>query len=179
MKILLVSFLFLLINPEVQDQELYVCMPCGYDCDEEEHTSPGTCHACGMALVKKGSIKFTNVSVDDFCKRMRLNPTAVLLDVRSPAEFNGTLKERPSFGHFSRAININVEELEARIGELSKYKNREILVYCSQSHRSPRASYLLGLQGFSNVKNMSGGVSTFTPQTSPDCLKKEFVYHAQ
>lgn len=179
MKILFVSFVFFLINAKVQQQELYVCMPCGYDCDEEEHTEPGTCHACGMDLIKKSSIKFTNIGVDEFCKRLGSNPKAVLLDVRSSKEFDGTVKDRPSFGHFNRAININVEELETRIGELSKYKNSEILVYCSHNHRSPRASYLLGKHGFANVKNMTGGVSTFTQQTSQDCLKKEFAFHAQ
>ncbi len=45
--------------------------------------------------------------------------------------------------------------------ELSKYKKSEVIVYCSHSHRSPRASYILGTHGFTNVKNMSGGVSTF------------------
>lgn len=179
MKILFVSFVFFLINPESRQQDLYVCMPCGFSCDEAEHNKAGTCHACGMALIKKSSIKFTNIGVNEFCKRLGSNPNVVLLDVRSPKEFDGSLRERPSFGHFIRAININVEELETRLGELSKYKNTEILVYCSHNHRSPRASYLLGSNGFTNVKNMTGGVSTFTEQTSPDCLKKEFAFHAQ
>jgi rhodanese-related sulfurtransferase len=178
MKILFFGFVLLLIQVNVPNQDPYVCLPCGYSCDDQEHTSPGTCGACGMALVKKSTIQFTTIDLKDFCNRLAANPNAILIDVRSPAEFAGTIKDRPSFGHFKRAININVEELEMRVGELEKYKNKEVLVYCSQSHRSPRASYLLGTHGFKNVKNLVGGVSTFREQNA-ECLKKEFVFHAQ
>jgi len=179
MKILFFGFALFLIQVNITNQDPYVCLPCGYSCDDEEHAGPGTCHACGMLLVKKSTIKFTTIYLQDFCKRLAANPNAMLLDVRSPEEFAGTIKERPSFGHFKRAINVNVEELEMRLDELEKYKNKEVLVYCSHNHRSPRASYLLSTHGFTNVKNLVGGVSTFTPQDNAECLKKEFAFHAQ
>ncbi|MDZ7646597.1 MAG: rhodanese-like domain-containing protein [Cytophagales bacterium] len=78
---------------------------------------------------------------------MQANPKALVLDVRTLGEFNGTNMEVMSFGHFKNAININVEELERRLSELDQYKDREVLIYCSHSHRSPRASYLLSTQG--------------------------------
>ncbi|MEJ0032816.1 MAG: rhodanese-like domain-containing protein [Bacteroidota bacterium] len=81
-----------------------------------------------------------------------------------------------SVGHFKNAININVEELESRVDEISKYKGQEVLVYCSHSHRSPRATYFLSTHGFSNVKNVDGGVSTMT-DAERDCLKGSFVSH--
>lgn len=179
MKILFFGFALLLIQVNFPNQDPYVCLPCGYSCDDEEHTGPGTCNACGMPLVKKSTIKFATIDLQNFCKRLAANPNAVLLDVRSPEEFAGTLKERPSFGHFKRAINVKVEELEMRLGELAKYKNKEVLVYCSHNHRSPRASYLLVTHGFTNVKNLVGGVSTFATQSNAECLKKEFAFHAE
>jgi rhodanese-related sulfurtransferase len=105
-------------------------------------------------------------------------PKRLLLDVRTPGEFNATNTEVMSFGHFKNAINISVEELEGRLSELDKYKDREVLVYCSHSHRSPRASYLLSTRGFKNVKNMTGGVSTFPQPVLNACLKENFVAHA-
>ena len=177
MKISLLIFFLSYFHQEAQTQNEYVCLPCGYSCDDKIHSGPGTCETCGMALVKKSSIKFTNLTLDELCQRIQTNPKAVLLDVRSQGEFEGTTKEVPSFGHFKKAINVNVEELEMRLGELSKYKDQEILVYCSHNHRSPRASYLLSTNGFANVKNMTGGVSTFQTQTSLECLKKEFIFH--
>lgn len=154
----------------------YVCTPCGYDCDKTVHDKPGTCHSCGMALVEKSTIKFKDLSFDDVCARLKANPKAVLIDVRTPAEFKGT-SEVESFGHFKNAININVEELSGRVGELSKYKDQEVIVYCSHSHRSPRATNFLATQGFKNVSNVAGGVSTIT-KSEKDCLKGNFVSHA-
>src|SRR5688572_27187605 len=83
----------------------YVCSPCGYDCDKEIHDKPGTCQHCNMPLVDKSTIKFSDLTFEQLCARLAANPKAVLLDVRSPAEFNGTATEVPSFGHFKNAIN--------------------------------------------------------------------------
>lgn len=168
----LCTFLSTLHNPTDE----YVCSPCGYDCDEAVHNGPGVCSSCGMPLVKKSTITFRNLTLEEFCARLNANPKAIVLDVRTAGEFNGSTTDVPSFGHFKRAINVNVEALESRIQELSAYKNQEILVYCSHNHRSPRASYVLGKYGFKNVKNMTGGVSTFISDEQA-CLKKAFLFH--
>ncbi len=76
------------------------------------------------------------------------------------------------------AININVVELADRVEELRPYKDAEIIVYCSQSHRSPAATYFLTNNGFSNVVNVSGGVSILETQFGDDtCLSELFVKH--
>jgi rhodanese-related sulfurtransferase len=178
MKIFMILFfasVALSITPPQKKQ--YVCAPCGYACDKEVHDEPGTCHACGMALVEKSTIKFSDVTFEQLCARLKANPKAILLDVRSPGEFTGTTADVPTFGHFKNAININVEELEARVTELSKYKNQEVLVYCSHSHRSPRASYFLSTHGFTNVKNVAAGVSVLPTSPAGDCLGNWFVRH--
>jgi rhodanese-related sulfurtransferase len=158
-------------------QDPYVCTPCGLVCDNKNHSGPGTCENCGMVLVKKSTVNFSNLSLDEFCARLAANPDAIVLDVRTDGEFTGSTMDVPSFGHFKRAINIPVNELDSRINELTKYKSSEVLVYCSHNHRSPRASYILGARGFNEVKNMTGGVSTFTETPEQACLKKEFVFH--
>jgi len=179
MKIFISSALLIVLGfAQAQSAKEYVCLPCGQECDQQVYSEPGTCSHCNMTLVEKSSLKFANISVDEMCKRINANPKVVLLDVRSAEEFNGTRVDGDSYGHFKKAININITELESRLKELEKYKDSEILVYCSHSHRSPRASYLLGSKGFKNVKNMAGGVSTITTQTTTDCLKKYYVPHA-
>lgn len=135
------------------------------------------CSSCNMKLVEKSTVMFKNIGVEEFCKRIAANPEAIILDVRTPEEFAGTETKVPSFGHFKNAININVSELEDRLKELEKFKNKEVLVYCSHSHRSPRASYLLNTKGFTNVKNLSGGVSTFANNKDAGYLKSTFVFH--
>lgn len=63
---------------------------------------------------------------------------AVLLDVRTPAEY--------AEGHLPGAINIPVQELEARTNELPK--GSRIVVYCRSGARSARAKSLLEAKGF-------------------------------
>jgi rhodanese-related sulfurtransferase/DNA-directed RNA polymerase subunit RPC12/RpoP len=157
-------------------QTKYVCTPCGNDCDKDAYDKPGMCTHCGMTLINKATIGFTDIDFAGVCARLKANPKAVLLDVRSPGEFKGTSTDVETFGHFKNAINVNITELDARVSELSKYKDQEVIVYCSHSHRSPRASYFLANHGFKNVKNVAGGVSTLS--TTPACLDKYYVKHA-
>lgn len=159
-----------------QNQE-YVCQPCGGACDATVYHAPGTCAVCNMPLVDKSTVKFTNLTPAEFCARISANPDVVLLDVRSPGEFDGSTSRMASFGHFKNAININIDDLERRVTELAKYKDKEVLVYCSHSRRSPRASHFLGTQGFTNVKNMSGGVSTIGTQAKDACFVSHYVAH--
>jgi rhodanese-related sulfurtransferase len=137
----------------------YVCLPCGADCDHAVLDGPGTCPHCGMRLVLKKSVVFTNISPAELCKTVATRPNVILLDVRTPDEFLG--KARKNFGRLKNAINIPVQELESRLAELNDAKNKEIIVYCSHSHRSPRASHILTENGFTNVKNMTGGMSVW------------------
>ena len=59
------------------------------------------------------------------------------------------------------------------MNELEKYKDKEIVVYCSHSRRSPRASYILTRNGFKNVTNMLGGMSVWKEQVKQnDCHEK-------
>jgi rhodanese-related sulfurtransferase/DNA-directed RNA polymerase subunit RPC12/RpoP len=142
----------------------YVCMPCGSECDTTLHTEPGTCSHCNMALVDKSTIVHKNIQPDNLCSLNEKN--VVFLDVRTAEEFNGTAEDK--FGAIKNAINIPVQELATRMNELEKYKDKEIIVYCSHSHRSPRASYMLTQNGFKKVTNMLGGMSVWK-----DLVKKK------
>jgi phage shock protein E len=62
---------------------------------------------------------------------------AVLLDVRSPAEF--------ASGHVDGALNIPVQELTNRMGELRGKPN--VVVYCRSGGRSCAAAEILQKAG--------------------------------
>ena len=123
----------------------------------------------------ESTIRFKNLDFLQLCNRLKANPNIVLLDVRSPQEFNNTVAERGSFGKFKNAININVTELEQRVAELARYKNREVIVYCSHSHRSPEAAPFLSTHGFTNVSNVLGGVSVFKESNGSACIGDRFI----
>src|SRR5438876_4721218 len=63
------------------------------------------------------------------------------------------------------AVHIPIEEFELRVEELNP--EDEIVVYCHQGVRSAAvANYLRGL-GFSNVKNLEGGLDSWSRTVDP------------
>ena len=154
----LVVFCFALFSASENTVGKYKCLPCGLDCDKAVFDKAGKCSKCQMKLVKSSSITFKNIKPNSICAYIKSHPKTILLDVRTKEEFEG--KADPDFGTLKKAINIPIQELENRISEISRYKNQEIIVYCSHSHRSPQASYLLTQNDFKNIINMSGGMST-------------------
>lgn len=164
MKYILICLLAILsfLNDHAQQAvtESYKCLPCGQSCDQDSYTAPGKCTHCGMQLVKASTIHFDAVEPEKICAYLTAHPQVLLLDVRTKEEYEG--KADPDFGTLKNAINIPIQELSNRLNELAGYKNKEILVYCSHSHRSPQAAYLLTQNGFAQITNMAGGMSVVT-----------------
>ena len=158
--------------------EEYVCLPCGQDCDTEVINKPGNCSTCHMQLVKKSSIVFKKLLPQDLYAHILKtgHSNIILLDVRTEEEFNGTAPEK--FGRLKNAINIPVQQLEERIKELDAYKQKEIIVYCSHSHRSPAASYLLTQKGFKKVTNLQYGMHMWK-QLVTDKASNDHLYESQ
>ena len=91
-------------------------------------------------------------SLTDFEEVEAYDPaSAILLDVRTPREF-----ER---GHLPGAVNIPVDALRDRLGELDP--NKEILEYCQVGVRAHTAQRILSQHGF-KVKNVTGGYKTYS-----------------
>jgi len=141
----------------VQYKEEYVCLPCGNDCDSQVYDQPGSCPNCNMPLVKKSTVNIKNIQPSEVCNYIAQHPNVVLLDVRTKEEYEG--RANPDYGTLRNAINIPLQELNSRLANISSLKNKEIIVYCSHSHRSPQATYMLMQNGFTNVTNMAGGMS--------------------
>jgi len=75
---------------------------------------------------------------------------AIILDVRSKAEFNG--------GHIKGAINISVETLGNNLAKL-KDKNKPIITCCASGMRSASAKGILAANGYTQVYNGGGWYS--------------------
>ena len=165
-------------NNTGEPAEQFVCLPCGSSCDIIIATTPGTCMHCNMRLVKQASIIHSTIAPQDLYAHILKagSSNVLLLDVRTAAEFNGTAPDK--FGRLKNAINIPIQQLEARIKELDAYKDREIIVYCSHSHRSPQASYLLTQNGFSKVTNLQHGMHIWKA-TVKDKESNDSLYIAQ
>lgn len=73
-----------------------------------------------------------------------------LLDVRTPQEFES--------GHIPGAVNIPVDDLRTRLGELPR--DRKIAAYCQVGQRGYVATRILLQSGFS-AANIGGGYKTY------------------
>src|SRR6185369_3787308 len=73
-----------------------------------------------------------------------------LLDVRTPQEF--------ASGHIPGAVNIPVDDLRSRLGEVPR--NRTIAAYCQVGQRGYLATRILLQAGF-YVANVGGGYRTY------------------
>jgi rhodanese-related sulfurtransferase len=73
-----------------------------------------------------------------------------LLDVRTPQEFTA--------GHIPGAVNVPVDDLRSRLGELPR--DGEIASYCQVGQRGYLATRILLQEGFSAV-NVGGGYKTY------------------
>lgn len=78
------------------------------------------------------------------------NQRPFLLDVRTPEEF--------AAGHIPGAVNIEIDQLRLRLGELPR--DREIAAYCQVGQRGYLATRILRQNGFS-AANIGGGYNKF------------------
>ncbi len=76
-----------------------------------------------------------------------------LLDVRTKEEYNGPA------GHIKGAKLIPIGEIDSRLGEIEKQKEKDVIVYCAVGGRSSRVSRLLASKGFKKIYNMVGGMT--------------------
>ncbi|MEM0941115.1 MAG: rhodanese-like domain-containing protein [Bacteroidota bacterium] len=56
---------------------------------------------------------------------------------------------------------IPLGELPNRVSEIAHMKDEEIVVHCKSGNRSNQAKKFLNSKGFSNVKNMLGGITEY------------------
>ncbi len=90
------------------------------------------------------------ISVSELKARMDAGDSLNLVDVREPhehAEFNigGTLVP---LGKITSMMIDDIEDM----------KDKEVICYCRSGNRSTQASLMLETFGFSNVKNLTGGM---------------------
>ena len=90
------------------------------------------------------------VGAEEFARMHTQVPDAVVVDVRTPEEYDA--------GHIPGAINVDFRSpsFGASIGELDPTKT--YLVYCRSGNRSGQATALMHSKGFSSVYDLSGGV---------------------
>lgn len=96
-----------------------------------------------------------NIQVDELKQRLDKGEKLNLIDVREPWEY-----EEKNIG--ARLIPLNT--LPEQVGELEPLKNEEVILHCKSGRRSANAQKFLQQKGFTNVRNLEGGIEAYLQQ---------------
>ena len=100
-------------------------------------------------LIQKATAGGKDVSVQEAVQLINRRD-AIVLDIRDPSEF--------ASGHIPNARNIPMAELEKRLREIEKFKQRPAIVICRSGTRAASACATLRKNGFQEVYSLKGGM---------------------
>ena len=98
------------------------------------------------------------ITVSELQERLAKGEKLNLVDVREPAE-NREFNIGGILIPLGRIKNMDVDQLEA-------LKDQEVICYCRSGNRSGQACQILDMLGFTNTKNLQGGMLAWQ-QTKP------------
>ena len=90
------------------------------------------------------------ISVEELKTRIDAGETLHLLDVREPGE-----REEFNIGGVLLPLG-NIRNLQT--DDIDDWKDQEVICYCRSGNRGGQACMILETAGFTNVKNLSGGM---------------------
>ena len=99
----------------------------------------------------------TETDVKELKRRIDAKEDFFLLDVREPNEFQ--------IGRIPGSTLIPLGEVPQRVAEIPR--DKEIIVHCKMGGRSARAADFLRQQGYTNVKNLKGGILDWSDKIDP------------
>ncbi len=98
------------------------------------------------------------ITVRELKKNQEENKPVFLLDVREQHE-----KDFVDIG----GSLIPLGQLVDRVFEIDSQKDKEIVIYCRSGARSAEACRVLMASGFTNVKNLKGGILKWAEEIDP------------
>ncbi|MCC3869702.1 rhodanese-like domain-containing protein [Terrisporobacter mayombei] len=107
----------------------------------------------GMEEYDYDTVKYNNVTGSEFEKLATGDKDTVILDLRDAKDFEKSSLEN--------AVNIPIDEFEAKAKKELKNKDQEILLYCNTGTRTSEASQILEKDGYTNIINSIDGVKEY------------------
>jgi len=102
------------------------------------------------------------ITVTELAEKLKSQDTFILLDVREPHELtyakitDGRLEVAP----MSRLGQVGIDALP----DFAKSQSAEIYVMCHHGTRSAQVTGWLAQQGWTNIKNVRGGIDAYARQ---------------
>jgi rhodanese-related sulfurtransferase len=91
--------------------------------------------------------------------RLMNSGDALVLDIRDSGEFNG--------GRIPKSKNVPLAELDKRVDDFAKFKDKPVIITCRSSNRAGAAARLLKAKGFNNVFQLAGGFAAWQQASLP------------
>ncbi|NHI93406.1 MAG: pyridine nucleotide-disulfide oxidoreductase [Candidatus Lokiarchaeota archaeon] len=102
---------------------------------------------------KYGPSPLSEIVPEELYERLdSIDAPDVLIDVRTPEEYYGLM------GHVKGSKLIPLDQLMNKINNLNEYKDKEVVTICHSGARSNMAARLLVQNGFTDVRNLTGGM---------------------
>lgn len=111
-----------------------------------------------LPMLSRSAAGATVLSVTEAVVLMNRKSTLVL-DVREPDEFVQ--------GHLQGARNVPLSQLDARIKELEKFRDKPVLVVCQRGSRASKAAKLLKAHNFTALNVLKGGMLAWIDAKMP------------
>lgn len=91
-----------------------------------------------------------DITVQELKERIDAGTAPVMIDVREPHEWDQQ--------HLEGVEKVSLGTLPAKLVDLASYKDKEVVMICRSGGRSGRATMFMKQEGFSNVRNLAGGM---------------------
>jgi len=99
------------------------------------------------------------ISCEELADALASDGRPLLLDVRET--------EENAFTALPNSTLIPLHQLPARVGELDKMRDADVVVYCHHGVRSLHAIRFLQEQGFTRLRNLIGGIDAWSRSVDP------------
>lgn len=101
-----------------------------------------------------------DITVSELKNRIDAGTAPIMVDVREPHEWDRQ--------HLDGVEKISLATIPAKLTDMSQWKDQEVVLICRSGGRSGRATAFLQQQGFSNARNLAGGMLAWKAEIDPE-----------
>ncbi|ETX04725.1 MAG: hypothetical protein ETSY2_27175 [Candidatus Entotheonella gemina] len=99
------------------------------------------------------------ISQQELLQRIESKQEMLLIDVRTAGEFR--------MGRVPGAVNIPLNELAERLGEVRPHPDTGVILYCETGRRAGIAERMLRDAGLDNIRQLEGNMSAWRQSELP------------
>ncbi|MEM6347998.1 MAG: rhodanese-like domain-containing protein [Bacteroidota bacterium] len=101
-----------------------------------------------------------DISVQELKERIDQGDAPIMIDVREPHEWE--------MQHLEGVQKISLGTLPYKIQDIEEIRDKEVVMICRSGGRSGRATQFLAQQGFTKVRNLTGGMLAWKANIDSD-----------